>query len=76
MESEAYVITGSSLTCQIVNNFFSINGYNSDLMPVDCRVPQSSILGPLLFFIYIKDLYKQFNTAKCITLLIMQIFFI
>ena len=45
-------------------------------MPVDCGVQQSSILGSLLFLININYLHKQFNTAKDITLLIIQIFFI
>ena len=53
MESKVYVMTGSSLTCQIENNL-SISGWNSDLMPVDCSVLQGSVLGPLLFLIYIK----------------------
>ena len=37
--------------------FVSINDYNSNLAGVKCEMPQGSILGPLLFFIYIKSLH-------------------
>ena len=45
-------------------HFVSINGYNSDLMPVIYGVPEGSILGPLLFLIYINNLHKAIRYCK------------
>ena len=44
--------------------FVSINGYKSNLADIKCRVPQGSMLRPLLFLIYINDLHVAIKYSE------------
>ena len=59
-----YGIRGVSNDLSNRSQYVSINGYDSGLAAINCGVPQGSVLGPLLFLLYINDLNQAIKFCK------------
>ena len=58
------------------SKYVSLNGYDSGLAAINCIVPQTSVLGLLLFLLDINDLNQAKKLAKFTIVLMILIYYV
>ena len=51
-----------------------MNGLTSEYLDINCGMPQGSILGPMLFLLYINDINSTLNLVLCMQRIYMNMY--
>ena len=59
-------MSGSPVISKIECNMYILTQQNQPKKNIICGVPQGSIIGPLLFILYVNDLHRSLDKGYCL----------